>query len=373
MKTMKYISSLALAAIALLGAASCSEDDLGPTIFPDVEDELDPTSYTYKFDKWLKDAYLTPYNLDFRYKMQDVGTDMNYNLVPASYDKAVDLAVLTKYLWFDVYDKLAGEDFLKSYGPRIIHLIGSPAFNPQTGTMVLGLAEGGIKVSLFRVNELDNSNFAAMNEYYFKTMHHEFSHILHQTKTIPTEFQTISNGKYDDNNWQDQWEPRINSLGIVTNYGSSQMREDFAETIANYITLTDEDWELIYKNAARGWEAPGGEDDLDASVYYCWYYYKNNDATGSKLYAVDSQVQETTDESGNVSYSLKSSPNTVVYAVQDKDGVDGVATLKQKINVCRTWFKDEWGVDLDALREEVQKRQKNYDINALRKQVEDVQ
>ena len=38
-----------------------------------------------------------------------------------------------------------------------------------------------------------------------------------------------------------------------------------------------------------------------------------------------------------------------------------------------TWFKDEWGLDLDALREEVQKRQKDYDIEALRKQVEDMQ
>ena len=196
---------LALAAFALLGAASCSDDEFGPSIFPDSEDELDPNSYTYKFDKWLKQSYLTPYNLEFRYKMQDVGTDMNYNLVPAEYDKAVDLAVLTKYLWFDVYDELAGEEFLKSYGPRIIHLIGSPAYNPQTGTMVLGLAEGGIKVSLFRVNELNANSFATMNEFYFKTMHHEFAHILHQTKSIPTDFSQISNGKYDDNNWQDQW------------------------------------------------------------------------------------------------------------------------------------------------------------------------
>ena len=373
MKTTKYISMLALAAFALLGAASCSDDEFGPSIFPDSEDELDPNSYTYKFDKWLKQSYLTPYNLEFRYKMQDVGTDMNYNLVPAEYDKAVDLAVLTKYLWFDVYDELAGEEFLKSYGPRIIHLIGSPAYNPQTGTMVLGLAEGGIKVSLFRVNELNTNSFEAMNEFYFKTMHHEFAHILHQTKSIPTDFSQISNGKYDDNNWQDQWEPRINSLGIVTNYGRSQMREDFAETIANYITRTDEDWEQIYKYAARGWEAPEGEDDLEASVYYCWYYYKNNDAANGKSYIFDDKVVITTDDKGNETYSLKGSPSTIVYAVEDKDGVDGVATLKQKINVCRTWFKDEWGLDLDALREEVQKRQKDFDIEALRKQVEDMQ
>ena len=82
---------------------------------------------------------------------------------------------------------------------------------------------------------------------------------------------------------------------------------------------------------------------------------------------------ENTDDKGIVTYWLKNSPSTVVYPVPVKVGVDGVATLKQKINVCRTWFKDEWGLDLDALREEVQKRQKDYDIEALRKQVEDMQ
>ena len=95
---------------------------------------------TYQLDKFLRENYLNVYNLDFRYKMQDVGTDMNYNLVPATYANSVDLAVLTKYLWFDVYGKIVYPDFLKLYGPRIIHLIGSPAYNPTSGTMILGLA-----------------------------------------------------------------------------------------------------------------------------------------------------------------------------------------------------------------------------------------
>lgn len=383
MKFLKYISSVSLAVVALVATTSCSDDKLGDTIFPDTATELDPNSYTYKFDKWLRQEYLDVYNLDFRYKMQDVGTDMNYNLVPAELTKAEDLALLTKYLWFDVYTKIAGSDFLKMYGPRIIHLIGSPAYNPQSGTMVLGLAEGGIKVSLFRVNELDNTNFDAMNEYYFKTMHHEFAHILHQTKSIPTEFRAVSNGRYDDNNWQDQWEPRMNSLGMVTNYASSQMREDFAEVIANYITKTDAQWAYILKMAARGWESESSEEDT-GSIYYCWYYYDNNDAKNAKSYAVDGQVKEITSTSGDVTYQLIDSRTgsvvkdqlgnpVAVYAVEDKDGVDGVAIINQKVGICRNWFKDEWGLDLDALREEVQTRQLNYNMDELRKQISDIQ
>jgi len=40
--------------------------------------------------------------------------------------------------------------------------------------------------------------------------------------------------------------------------------------------------------------------------------------------------------------------------------------------IIRQWFLDSWNIDLDALHREVQKRQHNYDINALRKQIDDV-
>ena len=166
MKSIKHsIQALLLAAVAMMGFASCGDDKLGDTIFPDIDETLDPNSATYQLDKFLRENYLNVYNLDFRYKMQDVGTDMNYNLVPATYANSVDLAVLTKYLWFDVYGKIVYPDFLKLYGPRIIHLIGSPAYNPTSGTMILGLAEGGLKVSLFRVNDMNIEDFDQMNEY----------------------------------------------------------------------------------------------------------------------------------------------------------------------------------------------------------------
>ena len=61
-----------------MGFTSCSDDDFTETIFPDQSEELDPNSATYKFDKWLKQTYLDVYNLDFRYKMQDVGTDITF-------------------------------------------------------------------------------------------------------------------------------------------------------------------------------------------------------------------------------------------------------------------------------------------------------
>ena len=414
----KYISAFVMMSALAMGFTSCSDDDFTETIFPDQSEELDPTSATYKFDKWLKQTYLDVYNLDFRYKMQDVGTDMNYNLVPATYQNAQDLALLAKHHWFDVYNDVVGPNFLKEYGPRIIHLIGSPAYDPSTGTITVGLAEGGIKVSLFRVNALDLYSPDQLNEYYFKTMHHEFAHILHQTKTYPAKFNTISVGKYDGSNWQDRQEGVVLSCGFVTPYASSAYREDFAEIIANYIVKTDAQWERFYNLASRGWATPSGDDPN--AIYYCYYYYKDNvvdeekkqyfsnddlfneyvTPNGDTINVYSNQVTKEfyrgeapytqdadnpgkyfdaknrpVDESG---FLLDERGNKIAipvtaYKVEDKDGIDGVAALKEKIQIARDWLRDSFGVDLDKLREEVQKRQATFDINELRKQIENVQ
>lgn len=297
----KYIIGSAVC-LALAGAfASCSsDDDLDPvSIFQPEPDVLDPTSPTYKFDKWVKKNYLDEYNMTFTYRMKSLATDPDYNLVPASLDKSMQLAVLTKYLWYDVYDQITGStDFLRQYGPKMLHIIGSSAVNPSTGTEILGLAEGGLKVSLFVVNDLDPENAELLNAKYFKTMHHEFSHILHQTKTYPKSFDEINAANYEPNPWQDRLGGTTCSLGFTSPYASGQAREDFAETCANYIVRTPDEWELTLWLADRGWVEvddsfityalsdvwPGAFRDLDKTGIddavmqkygFCYYYYRN--------------------------------------------------------------------------------------------------
>ncbi len=377
MKKIKYyISAFLLVAVAAMTLSSCGEEKLGDTIFPDVDERLDPNSYTYKLDKFLKDNYLDKYNLTFLYKMPDISTNMNYNLVPAEYNNAIDLAVLCKHLWFDVYDKVAGEDFLKTYGPRIILLIGSPAINPNSGSEIVGLAEGGIKISLFKVNSMNINSFEQMNELYFHTMHHEFSHILHQTKTYPTEFNTISVGRYDANNWQYRGD-EVTSLGFVTAYGSSEYREDFAETIACYIVYTQDQWDRLMTLASRGYATKASDDDLDA-VFYSFYYYPDNDAEQELVYLDERNVVVVTDEDGTVhkywrNNRDKNGNRIVVYDVPDEDGIDGVEAINRKVDIARRWFREAWNVDLDELRNEVQTRQATYDINVLREMVNNIQ
>lgn len=392
MNFSKYITAAIIAPFFV----ACSEEELGPSIFPEVSDEPDPTSYTYKFDKWLNDNFRDVYNVDFKYLMEDVEADMEYNLVPATFDKAKDLALLTKYLWYDSYDELTGKDFIKSYGPRILHLVGSPAYNPSTGTETLGLAEGGLKVTLFKVNEMDLSDINMMNEYYFRTMHHEFGHILHQTKSYPTDFNLLSNGRYDDSSWQQKQPGYVASLGFVTPYASSQAREDFAETIANYLTRSQEQMDLILWMAKQGWttgsdKAEGELEDEDA-IYYCYYYYDDPNNPEVKTYFLNSlertygdyrmgvvgmngeymtTVEEVEAYLQNVRERL-AKDNKEIYPVEDKDKVDGYDVILNKQNIARNWFTDQWKISFDDLRDIVQRRQKDFNIEELRKEVDNI-
>ena len=93
------------------------------------------------------------------------------------------MAHLVKYLCLESYDEVAGIDFTRNYFPKMIFTIGEWEYR-NNGTIILGTAESGKKILLTGVNYLDTykSSPAALNHYYFKTIHHEFTHILNHTK-----------------------------------------------------------------------------------------------------------------------------------------------------------------------------------------------
>jgi substrate import-associated zinc metallohydrolase lipoprotein len=273
---MKKLSYIFLLCLIALGFASCKDDQFTESIFVDpVEDE---DAYTREFDLWLKKYFTDKYNVEVLYKLDDNATDPSYNIVPVSLSKADTVAHLALYLWYDVYDSIVSPDFLKEYGPKMLQFIGSPMINAAQGTEKLGYAEGGNKITLLKLNEMKSDDINQMNEYIFKTMHHEFSHILHQQKAYPKEFGLINPEDYDPNRWQDRTDKEARQLGYITAYASSQTREDFVETIANYIVKTDADWAKAMEDAGeygsaiilqkldmcRAWLAEKWEIDLDA-------------------------------------------------------------------------------------------------------------
>ncbi len=376
---MKKLNVLALAFLAYLvfsTVISCSDDDLGPTIFPVGEKPLDRTLGTFPLDTFIKKNMLERYNMKFIYRMEDVGADMQKNLVPAKYEKSVELAILTKYLWLDVYDKLAGEKevFLKKYAPRIIHVIGSPAYNDD-GSRTVGVAEGGVKITLMETNKLNVNEIEGpngLNNLFFHTMHHEFAHILDQTYQRPTEFDLLSSNLYDAS-WNDKHDSVQCSLGFVTPYGSSANSEDWVEVLSCYVTYTQERWNQLLETASYDWEDVEMTDTKYDSLF--WNYQEKNgrlvktsrktaseydiDTIGylhqlsngdykvaRKVVKRDADGWVQTDTLGNWTYDR-----------ERWDNIDGRDVILTKVGLVHDWLSANWDIDLDALRWEVQRRQ----------------
>lgn len=432
MNIAKYLFGIGLGLTVGLGLTSCNDDDFTESIFPDVSDEPSASSATYKFDKWLNDNFRDVYNMTFGYRLDDTQTDYNYNVSPASLENSMKMAVLTKYVWYDAYAEAYGGSidnldpgFVKNVGPKMITLIGSYMHNTSTGTVTLGYASGGVQITLCAINESDFNDISQLNNRYFHTMHHEYCHILHQTKNYPTEFNLLSNGRYDSSNWNNRNGGVCASMGFVTPYAGMNSTEDFAETVSNYITRTDKDFEMINWCAQRGWSTGSdSDDDKDLSVAYCYYFYKDDNARNKDIktptlrynadnyntnvtlvdsdygiYSTPAEVEEYIKEKSDelkaqykenqawerydMAYSqLNGDQKTVIdvladgmqfmFPYEDSDKIDGLDIMEQKLNIARNWFRDSWGLDLDNLRVIVQRRSADYNLDALLQQIYDV-
>lgn len=237
-----YIYPLFLLFAGLFTA--CQEDELSDKSVIDISDLK-----RNDFDKWILKNYVDAYNIDFKYRMEDIEADFTHNLIPADFDLSVKLAKVVKHAWLEAYDEAGGVDFTRRNAPKVIQVIGSASWN--NGTYTLGTAEGGIKVTLYLGNWLDPTNPLELNKYYFKVMHHEFAHILHQTKDYPQEFNLISAGNYSPSGWNNRKLKDVAPLGFVTDYAGAQPGEDIAEITATYLTYTDEQWNEVWHYAGE--------------------------------------------------------------------------------------------------------------------------
>ena len=225
--------------------AACSEDDLSSTsvIQP-------PQVVQNDFDRWLDRHYLAPYNIEFQYRYTDIESSMGYYLTPASYKQSVAMAKLVRHMCLEAYDEITGStDFIKAYFPKILFLVGSYAYKTN-GAMVLGTAEAGAKITLYNLDNLNPKTVNAKTAY-FKTIHHEFGHILNQTKPYPTDFAEISGPDYVQDQCFEIYKTTESALqkGFISPYASKADSEDFVELIALYVNRSAEEWEEMLTTA----------------------------------------------------------------------------------------------------------------------------
>ena len=250
---MKALFRLPFLGIALTAAClwttSCQQETLNP-------DSVIRVSQTQKndFDRWLDANFSLPYNIDFKYRYEMNESDLNYFTIPARYDCSIMMAHLVKYLCIETYDEVAGIAFTRTYFPKMFFLTGEWEYR-NNGTIILGTAEGGKKIFLAGVNLLPEylGSIEDLNTYYIKTIHHEFTHILNQTKDFPVEFKAVNGSGYVADSWNEEpYESHHLEYGFITDYSQYSEDEDFAEMLSEYITHTPEWWEKTIKSAGAG-------------------------------------------------------------------------------------------------------------------------
>ena len=303
----KYIYYIIPMMLLSLTLTSCSEDGLSSTSV------ITTDSYTKnEFDKWLEENYRKPYNIDFKYRYEEIESDLDYYTVPAQLEGSIKMAHLVKYLCIETYNEVAGIEFTRSYFPKMFFLSGVWEYE-NNGSMVLGTAEGGKKIILHGINFLDDvlagtysNSYSAtegLNHYYIKTIHHEFTHILNQTRDYPTSFRQVTPSSYvSDSQFSEPYRSAYLKRGFVTAYAQTNSNEDFAEMVSVYIKHDADWWENLLKAADSKWA-----DDPDQT------------------------------ETGRV-------------------------LIEQKLDIVRDYMFSTWNIDIDQLRDCILRRQSN--VNA---------
>lgn len=255
METKNIIKKTILLLVSLFILSGCDrEETLQPTpIFESGEVES-----TTELDQFLKTEFRDPYGSVIIYKFVDRYIDPSKSATPPRLEVVRPVAELIKQAWIEPYNKASnqGEDFLRQYFPGEIVILGSPIFN-SNGTITLGIADSGVRVTLTQANDYapDNKDWIVQT---FRTLHHEFAHIVDQNFNFDVEsFFEISGSDYTSpNTWtsliEDGSEESDASIdnaivrGMVTPYGTSSVAEDFAEIIARIITTDPAEFEATY-------------------------------------------------------------------------------------------------------------------------------
>ena len=291
--------------MAAMLVTGCSEDKLSSESVITV-----PKTEQNQFDKWLEANFVTPYNIQFKYRYEENESDFGYYTVPADLDNSIIMAHLLKYICIDSYSEVAGVDFTRAYFPKEFFLTGTWEFK-NNGSYHLGTAEGGMKVKLSGINYMSdyvNSkgiDIESLTYYYLKTIHHEFTHILNQTAPMPTDFQFVSADTYVGGEcFNDPYgtEDYFRAHGHISAYSQQEYTEDFAEMMSMYVCYSATQW--------QAW--------LDASDAAAEKYTEETDPT----------------------YSIVPSER-----------------LSQKLSIVKRYMSDTWGIDLDELREVIQRRE----------------
>lgn len=281
MKILKIYKVITVITGVLLFSACAQEDQL-------TESQLDySVPVKTDLDKWLDASFLDPYNIKVYYSWNQNLVDNSRYLFPPTIDKVQPALEVVKTIWIDSYTKIGGADFVKKIAPREFVLVGGVNRN-STGTITLGLAEGGQRVSLFQVDYLNRSSREDVTEF-IHTIQHEYVHILNQTKPFDVQAWAKLTPSGYTSSWYVEEIADSRELGFITSYARLNVMEDFAETASIILTSSKAEYDAILASVTD----PVGKANIKKKEAIVVQYYK--DAFNIDFYALRDEAQKNTD------------------------------------------------------------------------------
>ena len=237
MKIVKQYT-MAFLALAVIAFAGCSHEDLSG------DSELDVTNPPQStLDNWITVNYLNPYNINVQYKWNQNAVDVNRYLYPPQEEKVQPVLEIIQKIWLQSYTTIAGPDFVKKITPREIVMVGGMNLD-LIGNIILGLAEGGQRVTLFETDNVDVTDRENVKRF-IHTIQHEYIHILNQHKPYDEKTMAKITPFGYTANWYASSDKEANEEGFITAYAKSNINEDFAEMASMMLTNSKDEYEAI--------------------------------------------------------------------------------------------------------------------------------
>lgn len=224
--------SMAVVTVMIL-VSSCRKDENGSLETPPYGLGGDTWQKT-NVDKWIYDSLTTPFNIAVKYRWDAWELALDKTLVPPDTTKVIpSLQGLLAVAFTPYIQQTGSRDLLRQYAPKNFVLVGSPQYD-YNGTITLGQAEGGTKITLYLINyfsrlKKDSASFKQM----IHTIHHELGHILHQNVMFSTNYKTITGGYTAT--WFNVSDASARTQGFITAYAMAAPEEDFVEMISSML------------------------------------------------------------------------------------------------------------------------------------------
>ena len=290
-------------------------------------------------DSWIRDNFITPYNIDVEYKWDDDEYPKDKYLYPPTEENVKPLLEVVHDVWIDPYNKVGGDDFIKKLAPRQLFLAGGENVN-QSGTTTVGFAEAGMKITLFKVDDLDLTDVKETRSY-MHTIQHEYCHILNQTKPFDPKYVEITPSGYTSN-WYNFTNAQANSEGFISAYAKLNDFEDFAEMTSHMLNMSKEEFDAIIDGIPAATETE----------------LKTTQNTLTEL-MVKIRMQELTNEKvaeDDLKKVKKLEEDIQKLQVSLAKLKEAVKNLRKKEEIVANYFKSEWDIDIYELQELVDEK-----------------